>query len=339
MKQIVTILCFCFFAQYTANAQYILGGYNGGQPVFSNYAEMISGKTLNNQITIPIQYYGPNINVNEWKLTARLTQDYTSETNNAYTIGAQYSYLKFNSQENSGSGNGMLVNVPTQVMQLSKYNEVTLIHSNVNLNGAVNRLFRYNLTVQGGNHLLVSPNGMYNSSYEFKLYKISEGTEQLIGIYTSPMGNARFQLNFGGNFGSQSVMLQNGAQQFNLNYNTPSDYTAEKSVTIPNALRVNTYNSQLAVEASGDFISPTSSQTIPLSVLKLQLSTNELYKGLQIISPITLATTTQPIAIKSNNTPQDITYNIKFFIPANSPGLNVSPGTYSTRVYFVIMPN
>ncbi|MCV9929771.1 hypothetical protein OIU83_19070 [Flavobacterium sp. LS1R49] len=339
MKQIVTIICFSLFSQYVANAQYMLGAYNNGQPVFSTYAEMVSGKTLNNQISIPIQYYGADINVNEWKLTARLTQDYTNEVNGAYTVGAQYSYLKFNSQENSGSANGILVNVPTQAFQLSKYNEVTLIHSNINLNGAVNRIFRYNLTIQGGNHLLVNPNGMYNSSYEFKLYKISEGTEQLIGIYTSPIGDARFQLSFGGNFGSQSVMLQNGAQQFNINYSTPADYTVEKSVTIANALRVNTYNSQLAVEASGDFISSTSSQTLPLSILKLQLSTNQAYKGLQIISPVTLATTTQPIAIRSSSAPQDITYNVKFFIPANSPGLNVTPGTYSTRVYFVIMPN
>lgn len=339
MKQIITFIVFFLFAQYTVNAQYMLGAYNNGQPVFSTYSEMVSGKTLNSQISIPIQYYGSNMDVNEWKLTARLTQDFTSEVNSAYTVGAQYAYLKFNSQENSGSANGIFINVPNQVFQLSKYNEITLIHSNVNLNGAVNRLFRYNLTIQGGNHLLVSPNGMYNTSYEFKLYKISNGTEQLIGIYTSPIGDARFQLSFGGNFGSQSVILQNGAQQFNLNYNTPSDYTVEKSVTIPNALRVNTYNSQLAVEASGDFISSTSSQTLPLSNLKLQLSTNQTYKGLQIISPVTLSTATQPVSIRSSSTPQDITYNVKFFIPANSPGLNVNPGTYSTRVYFVIMPN
>ena len=339
MKQLVSILCFFLFTLHTANAQYTLGAYNGGQPTFNTYAEMVSGKTLNNQVSIPIQYYGSNINVNEWKLTARLTQDYTSEVNGSYTVGAQYSYLKFNNQENNNSTNGILVNVPTQAFQLSKYNEVTLIHSNTNLNGSVNRLFRYNLTVQGGNHLLVIPNGMYNSSYEFKLYKISGGTQQLIGIYTSPLGDARFQLSFGGNFGNQSVMLQNGAQQFNLNYSSPNDYATEKSVTIANALRVNTYNSQLAVEASGDFISSSSSQTIPLSNLKLQLSTNQAYRGLQIISPVTLATTTQPIAIRSDNSPQDITYNVRFFIPANSPGLNVSPGTYSTRVYFVIMPN
>lgn len=339
MKQIITILCFFLLTLFAANAQYTLGGYNGGQPTFNNYSEMVSGKTLNNQISIPIQYYGSNMDVNEWKLTARLTQDYTNEVNSAYTVGAQYSSLKFNSQENGGSANSVLVNVPTQSIQLSKYNEVTLIQSNVNLNGAVNRVFRYNLTVQGGNQLLVSPNGMYNSSYEFKLYKISGGTEQLIGIYTSPLGDARFQLSFGGNYGGQSVILQNGAQQFNLNYSSPADYASEKSVTIANALRVNTYSTQLAVEASGDFISSSSSQTIPLSNLKLQLSTNQNYPGLQIISPVTLATTTQPVAMRSGNTAQDITYNVRFFIPANSPGLNVSPGTYSTRVYFVIMPN
>lgn len=339
MKKIVIHLCFFLFTIYSANAQYTLGAYNGGQPSFSTYAQMVSGQTLNNQVAIPIMYYGANMNVNEWKLTARLTQDYTSEVNGSYTVGAQYSYLKFNSQENNNSTNNALINVPTQSFQLSKFNEVTLIQSNVNLNGAVNRLFRYNLTIQGGNHLLTIPNGMYNSSYEFKLYKITGGTQELIGIYTSPLGDARFQLSFGANYGGQSVILQNGAQQFNLNYSNPNDYAMEKSVTIANALRVNTYSTQLAVEASGDFISSSSSQTIPLSNLKLQLSTNQNYNKLQIISPITLSTTTQPVAIRAGDTPQDITYNVRFFIPANSPGLNVSPGTYSTRVYFVIMPN
>lgn len=339
MKQIVSLLFFFLFALCSVNAQYTLGAYNGGQPSFSTYPQMVSGQTFNNQVAIPVMYYGANLNVNEWKLTARLTQDYANESNGSYTVGAQYSYLKFNSQENNNSTNGALVNVPTQSFQLSKFNEVTLIQSNVNLNGAVNRLFRYNLTIQGGNHLLTIPNGMYNSSYEFKLYKISGGTQELIGIYTSPLGDARFQLSFGGNYGGQSVILQNGAQQFNLNYSSPNDYATEKSVTIANGLRVNTYSTQLAVEASGDFISSSSSQTIPLSNLKLQLSTNQNYNKLQIISPITLSTTTQPVAIRAGDTPQDITYNVRFFIPANSPGLNVSPGTYSTRVYFVIMPN
>lgn len=330
----VFLVCCC-----TLKAQYTLGAYNGGQSDFNSYAEMTSGKTANNQVSIPIQYYGNNLNVNEWKLTARLTQDFVNESNASYTIGAQYAYLQFNSQDNSGSANTTSVNVPTQLFQLSKYNEITLIQSTVSLNPQVNRLFRYNLFIKGGNHLLVSPNGMYNSAYEFKLYKISGGAEQLIGIYTSRIGDARFHLNYGGNYGGQSVVLQNGAQQFNLSYATAADYTVEKSVTIANALKLTTYNYQLAVQASGDFISASSSQTLPLSNLKLQLSVNQNYPGLQIVTPVTLTTSAQPVAYRTSSTAQEILFNVKFYIPANSPGLNAPPGTYSTHVYFLIIPN
>lgn len=332
------IVCLLLICSFSVKAQYTLGAYNGGQPSFSSYAEMTSGKTSVNQISIPIQYYGNSMNVNEWKLTARLTQDFTNESNASYTIGAQYAYLQFNGQDNNSS-NGGLVNVPTQMFQLSKYNEITLMQSTVSLNPQVNRLFRYNLFIKGGNHLLVNPNGMYNSSYEFKLYKISGGTEQLIGVYTSPIGDARFQINYAGNYSDQSVVLQNGAQQFNLSYTTAADYTVEKSVTIANALRLKTYNNQLAVQASGDFISASSSQTLPLSNLKLQLSVNQSYPGLQIITPVTLTTSAQPIAYRTSSTSQEIMFNVKFYIPANSPGLSAPPGTYSTHVYFLIIPN
>lgn len=338
MKKFVAI-CVFLVCSYTLKAQYTLGAYNAGQPTFSSYAEMTSGKTFNSQISIPIQYYGSDIGVTEWKLTARLTQDFANETNASYTVGAQYAYLQFNSQENYGSTNGTSINVPTQLFQLSKYNEITLIQSTVNLNPQVNRLLRYNLYIKGGNHLLVSPNGMYNTAYEFKLYKITGGVQQVVGIYTSNLGDARFQLNYAGNYGTQSVTLQNGAQQFNLSYATAADYTVEKSVTIANGLKLNTYNYQLAVQASGDFVSASSSQTLPLSNLKLQLSVNQSYPGLQIVTPVTLTTSAKPIAYRTSSTAEEILFNIKFYIPANSPGLSAPPGTYSTHVYFLIIPN
>lgn len=338
MKKLIIVFVF-LFCSFFVKAQYTLGAYNGGQPSFSSYAEMSSGKTATNQISIPIQYWGSSIGVNEWKLTARLTQDFVNDNNASYTVGAQYAYLQFNGQDNYNSTNSASVNVPTQLFQLSKYNEITLMQSTVNLDPQVNRLFRYNLFIKGGNHLLVSPNGMYNSAYEFKLYKISGGVEQLIGIYTSNLGDARFQLNYGGNYGSQSVILQNGAQQFNLSYTTAADYTVEKSVTIANALKLKTYNYQLAVQASGNFVSASSSQTLPLSNLKLHLSVNQGYSGLQIVTPVTLTTSAQPVAYRASSSPEEILFNVKFYIPANSPGLSAPPGTYSTHVYFLIIPN
>ncbi|WP_147278088.1 hypothetical protein [Flavobacterium sp. AG291] len=320
-----------------ASAQYSLGSYNNGQSIFNTYAELMSGMTYVNQVSIPIQYYGTSIGVNEWRLTARLTQDFINDNNPAYAVAAEYAYLQYNSQSNSSS-NASPVNVPLQAIALNKYSETTLIHSNVGLNPQLNRLFRYNLYIKGGNHLLACTNGMYKSAYEFRLYKITGQTQQLIGSFTSVMGDARFQINYAGNFGDQSVTLQNGAQQFNISYTTAADYLSERSAVINNALKIKTYNYQLAVQASGDFQSSLSPQILPLSVLKLDISVNQSYNGLQILTPVILSTTAQPIVYRNSSTPQDITFNLKFYIPANSIQA-VPAGTYTTSVFFLIIPN
>ncbi len=319
------------------SAQYSLGSYNNGQSVFNTYSELMSGMTAVNQVSIPIQYYGTLLNVNEWKLTARLTQDFINDSNPGYSVDAQYAYLQYNSQNNNSS-NGLPVNVPTQMVQLNKYAETTLIHSTINLDPQVNRLFSYNLYIQGGNHLLAGPNGMYRSSYEFKLYKIVGQAEQIIGAFTSSLGDARFMVNYAGNFGDQSIILQNGAQQFTFSYGSAADYLAEKSLTIPNALKIKTYNNQLAVQASGDFIGSISGQNITLSNLRLQLSVNQAYSGLQILTPVTLTTAAQPIAYRNSSSPQEILFNLKFYIPANS-AITAPADTYTTKIYFLIIPN
>ena len=338
IKKAYIALLLILLSYSAAFAQYTLNSWSGGQSVFSTYSEMINGKTENNQSTVNIQRYNGANNVNEWKLTVRLLQDYTYSS---YSVGAQHTYLQFNGQDNYSS-NGTLVNVSSQAVQLSKFNEVTLIHSTVPLTGSVNRVFRFNLITQGGNHLLTSPNGTYYSAYESKLYRITGGNEQLIATRTeSTSGNsARFQLNYAGNQGTQSVALQNGANMFNLQFNSVESYTNGVSVQVNNGLKVTSpSNYQLSVKASGnEMTSSTTSSTIPVSALHVELTTNQSYPGLTINSPISLSSTDQIIAVRSQYV-EYINFNLKFFIPPNALELTAVPGTYTTYVYFVIIPN
>lgn len=333
------ILLIVLLGFYSVNAQYSLDSWSGGQPQFNTYADMIGGKTESEQVTISIQRFSGANNVTQWRLTARLIQDYVNASNSAYSVGAEYSYLKFNSQTTGQSNTA--ISISTQPVQMSKYNEVTLIQSAVPLTGSVNRRFKFDLMIQGGNHLLVNPNGTYHSAYEFKLYRIANNTETLVATHTQSVGgSARFMVNYSGNFGSQSVTLQNGATNFNLQFNTVNDYATGKSVLIANGLNVATSNNyQLSIKASGNFMtSTTSTETIPVSVLKAELTTSQSVPGLQIFSPITLSASDQIIAVRSQYV-ASVNYNLRFFISPNSLSFGVAPGTYTTYVYFVIIPN
>ena len=84
--------------------------------------------------------------------------------------------------------------------------------------------------------------------------------------------------------------------------------------------------------------SSTSSSTIPVSALHVELTTNQSYPGLTINSPLSLSATDQIIAIRSQYV-EYIDFNLRFFIPPNALELATVPGTYTTYVYFVIIPN
>lgn len=326
----------------TSNAQYTVAHQDGeNSNAFNNYSELSNGKSFNDQIKVRLQYYGASLNVNHWKLTARLTQDFISQNNSAYVVGAHYASLKYNSQETGGQ-NVPPIAFPTQAFQLSKYNEVTLINSTTPINPQLNRVFSFNLVIQGGNHLLTIPNGYYNSAYEFKLYKISGGTEELIGMVTgSPWGSARFRIQYSSNDG-QSLSLQNGANLFNLQFDTAADFANGKSVIVNNGLRVNAYQSyQLTVKTSGsEMTSATTSATIPVSKLMVDVTKTPTPGGVQFYGPKALSSTDQVIARRTGTSGGNtIDYNLRFYIPPNALQSNIPAGTYTTYVYFVIVPN
>lgn len=308
-------------------------------PSFTTYNEMMNPATTTNQVTVQLQRPNNTTSIASWRLTVRLTQDYTYNTN---TVAAENSYLTYNSQTTTSGG--QIGGISTNPFQLNKSTEVTLINSNTALNSNTTRTFRFNLTVLGGNHMLNIPNGTYNSAYEFKLYRIVSGNAILVSTNTAGVANsARFSIDYDMN--AYGVTLQNGANIYNLNFNTAADYANGKSVEVTNGLRITSgiiTDYQLAIKASGNFISGTSSSTIPINVLRAQLTPASDYGGVNVTSPVTLSTSEQIVVSRTwgwifwNST---FNFDLRFYIPPGASGLNVPAGTYTTYVYFILMPN
>lgn len=318
-------------------SQNSISAYCNQQPVFNTYNELSVGKSQLNQVNISIQRQTGQNSLSNWKLTVRLVQDYIYLNN---SVGAQYSALQYNTQSNS-SDNASLITISSGPFALNKFSETTLINSSIPLKGIVNRIFSFNLNIQGGNQLLTVPNGSYQSAYEFKLYEVKGNNDVLVSSYMTSIGNsAGFTINYSGNVANNNIVLQNGADQFNLTFANAADFATGKSNTVLKGLKVTSdSNYQLSVKAANTVLtSATTAATLPISVLKIGLATSTAISGLTINSPLTLSTIDQIIAIRTTWIPS-IEYDLTFSILPNTPGMNVPSATYSTFVYFVLTPN
>lgn len=340
MKRIAALFAFILLATFTVEAQYNLNTWTGGQSQFTTYAQLMGGMTEPNQLTISIQRYNGDNSIDyRWRVTVRLTQDFI---NGANSVGAEYASLSFNSQTNN-STNPSNIPITNSLVQLSKTAEATVIDSNVPLTNTVERVFKFNLAIQGGNHLLTKPNATYNSAYEVKLYKINPaGVATHVDTHT--VGSARFQIEYSLN-NNASLVVQNGANNYNLQFTNASDYATGKSVTVNSGIKIaggNFNNYQMSVKASGPFTSSTSSSTIPLNVLRTEITSVQFYQGITIVSPITPSTADQTVVYRSSGGQwnSEMLFNLRFYIPPNGlTGVNVPAGTYTTYVYFVLTPN
>jgi hypothetical protein len=318
-------------------AQNSISANCNGQPIFNTYNELSSGKTQVNQVNINITRQTGQNSLSNWKLTARLIQDFSYLNS---TVGAQYSALQYNTQYNS-SDNPSLINFGAGLFPLNKYTETILVSSAIPLKGNVNRIFSFNLNILGGNQLISVPNGSYQSAYEFKLYEIKGNSDVLISSYTTTIGNsAGFTINYSGNIANNNIILQNGADQFNLAFTNANDFVTGKSSTVSKGIKITSdSNYQLSIKSANSVLtSATTSATLPVSILKVGLATSPAINGLTINSPLTLSAIDQVIAIRTAWIPS-IEYDLTFSILPNTPGMNVPAATYSTFVYFVLTPN
>lgn len=321
-----------------AKSQVRFTAHCSGQPTFNTYEELSGGITQTRQVSVNIQGLVWLQALNHWKLTIRLIQDFSYLSS---SVGAEYASLQYNSQTNF-SQNINPIHFDVKHFPLNKFSETVLVNSEVPLSGIVYRAFSFDLTIQGGTQLLAKPNGSYQSAYEFKLYEVKPNGDVLISAFTTTLGNsAGFVINYIGNVIKNNIVLQNGAEQFNLSFVNASDFVTGKSITKIKGLKVTSIpNYQISLRAASSVLtSATSSATLPVSVLKVALAPNPAIAAVVTNSPLTLSAVNQVIAVRTFLWLPTIEYDLTFFVSPNTPGLYVPAGTYSTFVYFVLTPD
>lgn len=326
------------------NAQIQFEAYTNWLPQLSNYSELMNGQTKNEQLNISVRIYNNIPPITKWKITARIADDY--KVNN-YSIPAEMGLLKFNREIRQGNNSNVPVNIFSGYLPLSKYQEQTIISSeNVSLQNGFVRSFIFDFQMSGGNHLLTIPNGEYKTTYIFNLYKIENGVDVLVNSISNSNLILGAHINYNGNFGDQSILLENGGNFFHFKFESINDLTSGKTIRIKDALRVKTYNGhELIVKASNqDMLSSVTNHTLPVSIIQLDLALSKYSGGnnsdanlLRIYSPINLQSYDQVIA----TFPQwssEITFDLTLSIPGNIPQFSGAKGTYETFIYFVIVP-
>lgn len=323
-------------------AQYDLNIYQGGQPFFNSYNDLKIGKTEQKQISVQLRsFYGTTF-PKRWKLTVRLLDDFSAGN---YKVPAEMSTLSTNKQ--GGNFNELALSVVGRDLPLSKFQENVIIESTTPLTHDKVYTLSFDLTMRGGEHLLTIPNDTYRSTYEFSLYDTSSGRDELLTRKTSPLGAARFQIEYVGNQGDQLAELRNGANEFIFNFDSGSDIAKGKTISIKNALYVRSYQGHqvLVKTADNNMYNLTMSNSLPVSILKLKATLSNFEganasdsRDVQVFGPISLSSQEQVLA-SFPRWSRSMSYNLELSIPPNQKELQQASGKYETFLYFVIVPN
>lgn len=304
-----------------------LSSYASNQYTFTNAIQEWYGATVTDAATVQ---YNPNAaNCSGWSLKVRATGNFTNGSN---TVSPQYFSLRFN-RVSVGVPTAADIGVTNNSVALST-SEVTLINqADAGFTAYTATEHKFDMLIQGGVHLLFLPNGVYSTNLIFTLYNQNN---QVVSTSTVAV---TFAINSSSS--SYTMVLQNGADNINFVFNTPSDYTSGASITKTNGLRVTGYSPyQVLIKASSPNLTAPGGATIPVSVVNIEATkststtvgintyTRELSNSDQILI-------TNPL---TDYTHHVVEYNLRYFTQPGDSRLSKPSGTYNTTVIFVAVP-
>jgi hypothetical protein len=203
--------------------------------------------------------------------------------------------------------------------------------SNASFNGGTEH--KFDMLIQGGNHLIL-PNGTYTSSLVFSLYNQAN---QLISTSNC---NITFQVNSTTN--SYTLLLQNSANQIDMNLSTPAAIISGVSVSKAQGLKVTGYSAyQVIVKTSNaNLVSSTTTNTISVAAISLEVTKyTTTNPGITCFTRALSVTdqyfVTNPL---SHYTQQVVEYNLRYFTAPGDSRFSGSSGTFTTNVLFVAIP-
>lgn len=305
-----------------------ISSYSGVQPTFTTYLQKYNGITVTDAATV--QYNPNNATCAGWTLKVRATGNFT---NGSSTVSPQYFSLRFN-RVSAGTPTAADIGVTNNAVVLST-SDVTLINqSDASFSAYTATEHKFDMLIEGGWHLVFLPNGLYTTNLIFTLYNQNN---QVVSTTTMQM---TFAVNTSGN--TYSIVLQNTADNVNLAFTSPSDYTGGVSVTKTNGLKVTGYSGyQVLVKTSSANLTSSGGGSIPASAVSLEaLQTTSTAPGINTytreLSNSDQVIITNPV---TDNSQSVVEYTLRYFTKPGDNRLNQPSGTYSTTVIFVAIPN
>ncbi len=329
-KHIISGILFtlALFICYRANSQSI-AYYTGTGPAIDTYAQTQSGGTTLQYLTVQTSLTGANYAAG-WTLNVRANGDFMNGTSR---VPSQYVSLKFNStvskQPTGVSG--------SQVALTGS--DAVLLNSTSSLNKVYYMAQNFDLTVQGGNQLLVPTTGTYSTTLTLTLKDVNG-----VVIATNSAVTVSFTINYSN---SCSGLALNTAFSNGPNISTyamvSSGATASKAISVqysPNA--ANCIGWSLKVKANGNFTNGSSSITPDHISLQFNSVTTGSPSAAAIgISSNPVALSTSDVALISNsNAPfQANTYTAQAYdmiVQGGNYLLVGAAGTYSCPITFSV---
>jgi hypothetical protein len=303
----------------------VLNSFTNNAYSFTSYAQQMAGATVTDAATL--QYNTNGATCRGWTLKVRASGNFV---NGANAVSPQYFSLRFN-RVNSGSPSAANIGVTNTPVPLSTTDAVIINPSNASFNGGTEH--KFDMVIQGGNHLLV-PNGTYTSGLVFTLYNQAN---QLISTTNC---NVTFQVNSASN--SYTILLQNSADQINMDISTPAAIISGVSVSKAQGLKVTGYSAyQVIVKTSNaNLVSSTTTNTVPVAAINLEVTKYTITNPGITCFTRALSVTDQYFITNplSDHTQQIVEYNLRYFsAPGDSRFLGPS-GTFTTNVLFVAIP-
>lgn len=302
-----------------------LSFYQSAQNSFTSYAQQMSGATVTDAINL--QYAPSGATCRGWTLKVRASGNFV---NGANTVSPNFFSLRFN-RVVSGSPSAANIGVSnTTVVPLSTADAVLINSSGDSFNGS-NTVHRFDMLIQGGNHLLV-PNGTYTASLVFSLYNQAN---QLISTATN---NVVFQVN--SKVSSYTVVLQNSANTVDMVF-TPALYISGASVSKLRGLKVTGYTGhQILVKTSTANLT-SGANTIPVSAVSLETTKYTSTSAGIVCYTRSLSAADQVIVSNplSDHTQQVVEYDLRYYTAPGDSRFSSQSGVFTTNVIFVAIPN
>ncbi|RYE17585.1 MAG: hypothetical protein EOP51_23630 [Sphingobacteriales bacterium] len=300
-----------------------LSFHQSAQNSFNTYVQQMGGATVTEAINVQ---YAPNgATCRGWTLRVRAAGNFV---NGANTVSPNFFSLRFN-RVVSGSPSAANIGVSnTTVVPISTSDAVLINNSGDSFNGGT--VHRFDMLIQGGNHLLV-PNGTYTGSFIFSLYNQAN---QLISTATN---NVVFQIN--SNVSSYTVVLQNTANTVDMVI-TPALQASGVSISKPQGLKVTGYTGHQIIVKTSTANLTSGANTIPVGVVSLETikhtsTTAGIVCYTRSLSAVDQVIVNNPL---SNHTQQVVEYDLRYYTAPGDSRLSSQSGVFTTNVIFVATP-